>query len=722
ITYCSLFGRKDSEMSKRFDKALDKATDPTLLEPNWDAILDCVDQIRAGEIPAKTAVIALRKKLLSDNPHSVLNALLVLDACVKNCGSKVHTEISTREFMTEYRELVMSKSELVRDKALEMLQCWSMAFVTQPAYKLIVDTHNLLKLSGFTFPPLKDPESMYIAQVAPEWVDGDKCYRCRTEFGMFTRKHHCRACGQIFCDPCSSKNMALPLLGIEKPVRVCDSCSEKGVNAGRNTTVDGEAKKKMVAAAADKEKELKEKEEEELQLALAISQSEAEAKERERKMYSIYNGDSNGASRVDDNSSIAPSESLGYRGTAPSMADNDLGVANDDPLAKYLNRDYWEKKTEDSTIKKIEDWKISTPVVTVPPLSEFGSHKDSAPSFTLPPTPTVMGVQDDQAATESINFCDKLKEQVTMMDSRIRSNIARGRSIINDSAIETLFEKLTGWHSEVLGRMAKLDEERVQLESLQDHLAHIGEARQAMDALRDEHGRRMREEEEERRRQKQANMHYKLEMMRAKKHEMLMNQRHAALERFQQNEMMHRMGGYGIAPPSQGMQPPQGMQQPQYGQYPGHPGHPGMYGGTPQGYTGEQNGGQSMQPVQQLQQGHPQMQQSMVNGQHAGMGYGVPQMQQQQQIPHQQQMEQQSIHAHYHMGHDTSMAAPPSANGVADHSIQSIPPSHLQYAPVPQVDQSMHSIPSVHPQYTSHPAPPNAAPQEEQSNLLISFD
>src|SRR5689334_22733872 len=58
--------------------------------------------------------------------------------------------------------------------------------------------------------------------------------------------------------------------------------------------------------------------------------------------------------------------------------------------------------------------------------------------------------------------------------------------------------------------------------------------------------------------------------------EMLMNQRHAALERFQQNEMMHRMGGYGMAP--------QGMQQ--YGQYPQPPQpHPGMYPTQPQNYV-----------------------------------------------------------------------------------------------------------------------------------------
>ncbi|GMR47514.1 hypothetical protein PMAYCL1PPCAC_17709, partial [Pristionchus mayeri] len=658
-----LFGREGGEMAKRFDKSLDKATDPTLLEPNWDAILDCVDQIRAGEVPAKHAVTGIRKKLVSENPHSILHALLVLDACVKNCGAKVHTEIATKEFMTEYRELVVHRSDSVKDKALEMLQCWAMAFRSTPAYKIIVDTHNLLELSGFSFPSLKDPETMYIAQVAPEWVDGDSCFRCRTDFGLLTRKHHCRACGQIFCGSCSSKEMELPLLGIEKPVRVCDSCFEKGPNAGRNTSPKEDPKKKQnTEAAAAKERELKEREEEELQLALAISQSEADAKERERKMYSIYNGDAMNGTKADDNSSIAPSESVGYRGTALSMADNELGVAHDDPLAKYLNRDLWKKMGEENTIKKIEEWTISAPapVVTVPPLSESGSRKDSMPSFTLPPTPTVMG--DDQAAAETIQFCDQVKEQVTMMDSRIRSNIARGRSIINDSAILPLFEKLTSWHGEVLARMAKLDEDRANLESLQDHLAHIGEARQAMDALREEHGRRMREEEEERRRQKQAAMHYKLEMMRVKKHEMLMNQRHAALERFQQNEMMHRMGGYGMAP--------QGMQQ--YGQYPQPPQqpHPGMYQTQPQTYSGQSASG--VQPMQQMQQGQMQ---GMTNGQHR-MGYGMQPMQH---PGHGMEQPMQPLHHQYHMGQPEASIAPP-VSGIAD---QSMPPAHLQYAPAP---------------------------------------
>ena len=50
-------------------------------------------------------------------------------------------------------------------------------------------------------------------------------------------QHHCRSCGQIFCDPCSDNKLALP--SAAKPVRVCDACFplllEKHGNATNST-------------------------------------------------------------------------------------------------------------------------------------------------------------------------------------------------------------------------------------------------------------------------------------------------------------------------------------------------------------------------------------------------------------------------------------------------------------------------------------------------------
>ena len=70
--------------------------------------------------------------------------------------------------------------------------------------------------------------------------EGDSCEKCPKKFGVFTRKHHCRRCGGLFCDKCSSKkaDLKVALTGEEggkviqqtataynvKNARVCDAC------------------------------------------------------------------------------------------------------------------------------------------------------------------------------------------------------------------------------------------------------------------------------------------------------------------------------------------------------------------------------------------------------------------------------------------------------------------------------------------------------------------
>nr|XP_022319568.1 RUN and FYVE domain-containing protein 2-like isoform X4 [Crassostrea virginica] len=52
--------------------------------------------------------------------------------------------------------------------------------------------------------------------------DATHCKGCTKEFSISRRRHHCRNCGDIFCNECSDNKMPLP--SSAKPVRVCDNC------------------------------------------------------------------------------------------------------------------------------------------------------------------------------------------------------------------------------------------------------------------------------------------------------------------------------------------------------------------------------------------------------------------------------------------------------------------------------------------------------------------
>ncbi|XP_020495055.1 RUN and FYVE domain-containing protein 1 [Labrus bergylta] len=57
------------------------------------------------------------------------------------------------------------------------------------------------------------------------WLKDDEatqCKQCQKEFSIARRKHHCRNCGDIYCNHCSGNEMALP--SYPRPVRVCDMC------------------------------------------------------------------------------------------------------------------------------------------------------------------------------------------------------------------------------------------------------------------------------------------------------------------------------------------------------------------------------------------------------------------------------------------------------------------------------------------------------------------
>lgn len=65
-----------------------------------------------------------------------------------------------------------------------------------------------------------------------------ECHRCKRAFEEVERKHHCRSCGEGFCQACSTHSMPVPEKGWgSSPVRVCDACYQQG---GAPQTIQGE--------------------------------------------------------------------------------------------------------------------------------------------------------------------------------------------------------------------------------------------------------------------------------------------------------------------------------------------------------------------------------------------------------------------------------------------------------------------------------------------------
>ncbi|XP_030574948.1 zinc finger FYVE domain-containing protein 1-like isoform X2 [Archocentrus centrarchus] len=102
------------------------------------------------------------------------------------------------------------------------------------AAQRLLDGVNLVaqSVSELSVKPAKAVTSWLTDQIAPAYWKPNSlilvCHKCHTVFQDNDTKHHCRACGEGFCDGCSSKAAPVPERGWGlAPVRVCDVCFEQ---------------------------------------------------------------------------------------------------------------------------------------------------------------------------------------------------------------------------------------------------------------------------------------------------------------------------------------------------------------------------------------------------------------------------------------------------------------------------------------------------------------
>uniref|UniRef100_A0A8D1BQQ4 Hepatocyte growth factor-regulated tyrosine kinase substrate n=1 Tax=Sus scrofa TaxID=9823 RepID=A0A8D1BQQ4_PIG len=231
------------------------------------------------------------------------------------------------------------------------------------------------------------------------------------------------------------------------------------------------------------------------------------------------------------------------RPASPQNSSAPLAEDIDPELARYLNRNYWEKKQEEAR-------KSPTPSAPVPlaePAAQPGEGHAVPASVETPlpegdPQPVTPAggpfgeYQNGESEESHAQFLKALQNAVSTFVNRVRSNHVRGRSITNDSAVLSLFQSINGMHPQLLELLNQLDERRLYYEGLQDKLAQIRDARGALSALREEHREKLRRAAEEAERQRQIQLAQKLEIMRQKKQEYLEVQRQLAIQRLQEQE------------------------------------------------------------------------------------------------------------------------------------------------------------------------------------------
>ncbi|KAF7487947.1 Zinc finger FYVE domain-containing protein 26 [Sarcoptes scabiei] len=171
----------------------------------------------------------LGEKIQKDYIDLIFNPILIIEQLLMN------SEI-------ESLEKIINRNRLI--KADELLEKYSLKsiyidiFDSSSSYE---DTSDMTVISSESS-QTKNIAQFNVPQKIPskeQWVsDYSKthCMLCQiVRFSMINRRHHCRRCGRVVCNNCSTNNLLITDINALFPVRVCDDCFD-WYNKGRKVS------------------------------------------------------------------------------------------------------------------------------------------------------------------------------------------------------------------------------------------------------------------------------------------------------------------------------------------------------------------------------------------------------------------------------------------------------------------------------------------------------
>jgi len=138
--------------SNAFDPMVEKVTDEKVTSEDWGLIMSVCDRVGATKDGPKECIKALVRRLNHQDPHVVLKAIILLDACVSNCGKQFLLEVASRDFETEFKKIFAKAHPKIVEKLKEVLKKWAEGeFSRDPSLSLIPSLYASLKKDGIDF-------------------------------------------------------------------------------------------------------------------------------------------------------------------------------------------------------------------------------------------------------------------------------------------------------------------------------------------------------------------------------------------------------------------------------------------------------------------------------------------------------------------------------------------------------------------------------------------
>ncbi|XP_004589581.2 ADP-ribosylation factor-binding protein GGA1 isoform X1 [Ochotona princeps] len=149
---------------------INQATNPLNKELNWASINSFCEQLNEDFEGPPLATRLLAHKIQSPQEWEAMQALTVLETCMKSCGKRFHDEVGKFRFLNELIKVVSPKylgsrtSEKVKSKILELLYSWT---VSLPEEVKIAEAYQMLKKQGIVRADPKLPEDALFALPPP---------------------------------------------------------------------------------------------------------------------------------------------------------------------------------------------------------------------------------------------------------------------------------------------------------------------------------------------------------------------------------------------------------------------------------------------------------------------------------------------------------------------------------------------------------------------------